>query len=93
MSSRNCYISNFLQPGHNAFLKDVEVKLIEKTQDSDQIKQEFSGKRTLKTFYPDCLNIESDHRNVFVFTSTLDIFKLELSFPGRLVNSAEELIR
>ena len=93
MSSRNCYISNFLQPGHNTFLKDVEVKLIEKTQDSDQIKQEFSGMRTLKTFYSDCLNIESDHRNVFIFTSTLDIFKLELSFPGKQVNSAEELIR
>ena len=59
--------SNILQPEHKGFPKNVEVKLIDKEQDSDPIKQEFCGIRTLKTFYFECLNIESDYSNFFCF--------------------------
>ena len=44
--------SHFLQDDHKGFLEDVEVRLIDKTQGSDP---------TLKTLYPDGLNIESDY--------------------------------
>ena len=33
--------SHFLQPDHKGFLKDVEVRLIDKTQASDLTKREF----------------------------------------------------
>ena len=48
--------SHFLQPDHKGFLKDTEVR----TQGSDLMKLEFYWMRTLKTLYPDGLNIESD---------------------------------
>ena len=51
----------FLQLDHQGFLKDVEVWLIDKTQASDPTKREFYWMRTLRTLYPDGLNIESDY--------------------------------
>ena len=53
--------SHFLQRDHQGFLKDVEVRLIDKTQTSDPTKREFYWMRTLRTLYPYGLNIESDH--------------------------------
>ena len=53
--------SYFLQRDHQGFLKDVEVRLIDKTQASDPTKREFYWIRTLRTLYPDGLNIESDY--------------------------------
>ena len=35
--------SHFLQRDHQGFLKDVEVRLIDKTQASDPTKREFTG--------------------------------------------------
>ena len=51
----------FLQGGPKGFLEDVEVRLIDKTQGSDPTKREYYWMRTLKTLYPDGLNIESDY--------------------------------
>ena len=53
--------SQFLQPDHKGFLKEVEVRLIDKTQGSDPTKREFYWIRILKTLYTDGLNIESDY--------------------------------
>ena len=53
--------SHFLQPDHKVFLKDVEIRLIDKTQRSDPTKREFDWMGTLRTLYPDGLNIESDY--------------------------------
>ena len=53
--------SHFLQRDQQGFLKDVEVRLIDKTQASDPTKREFYWMRTLRTLYPDGLNIESDY--------------------------------
>ena len=53
--------SHFLQSDHQGFLKDVEVRLIDKTQASDPTKREFYWMRTLRTLYPDDLIIESDY--------------------------------
>ena len=53
--------SHFLQRDHKDFLKDVEVRLIDKTQVSDPTKRKFYWIRTLRTLYPDGLNIESDY--------------------------------
>ena len=53
--------SHFLQPDHKGFLKEVEVRLIDKAQASDQTMREFYWMRTLRTLYPDGLNIESDY--------------------------------
>ena len=49
--------SHFLQRDH----KDVDVELIDKTQASDPTKREFYWMRTLRTLYPDYLDIESDY--------------------------------
>ena len=54
--------SHFLQRDHQGFLKDVEVRLNDKTQASDPTKREFSSMRTLRTLYPDDLDIESDYK-------------------------------
>ena len=40
--------SHFLQRDHQGFLKDVEVRLIDKTQASDPTKREFTGWEHLK---------------------------------------------
>ena len=53
--------SHFLQRDHQGFLKDVEVRLIDKTQASDPTKREFYWMRTLRTLYLDGLNIKSDY--------------------------------
>ena len=53
--------SHFLQDDHKGFLEDVEVRLIDKTQGSDPTKREYYWMRTLKTLYPDGLNIENDY--------------------------------
>ena len=53
--------SHFLQRDRQGFLKDVEVRLIDKTQTFDPSKREFYCIRTLRTLYPDGLNIESDY--------------------------------
>ena len=53
--------SHFLQCDHQGFLKEVEIWLIDKTQASDPTKREFYWMRTLRTLYPDGLNIESDY--------------------------------
>ena len=53
--------SYVLQLDHQGFLKDVEVRLLDKTQSSDPTKKEFYWMRTLRTLYPDGLNIESDY--------------------------------
>ena len=53
--------SHFLQNDHKGFLEDVVVRLIDKTQDSNPAKREYYWMRTLKTLYPDGLNIESDY--------------------------------
>ena len=53
--------SHSLQDGYKGFLEDVEVRLIDKTQGSDSTKREYYWMRTLKTLYPDGLNIESDY--------------------------------
>ena len=42
--------SHFLQPDHKDFIKDVEVRLIDKTQGSDPTKQKFYWMRTLNLF-------------------------------------------
>ena len=44
-----------------AFLEDVEVRMIDKTQDPDPTKREYYWMRTLKTFFSDGLNIQRDY--------------------------------
>ena len=46
---------------YKGFLKDVEVRLTDETQGSNSTKREFYWITTLKTYYPDGLNIESDY--------------------------------
>ena len=53
--------NHFLQDDHHGFLEDVEVTLIDKTQASDLTKRKYYWMRTLKTLYPDGLNLESDY--------------------------------
>ena len=53
--------NNFLQDDHHGFLEDAEATLIDKTQASDTTKREYYWMRTLKTLYPDGLNLESDY--------------------------------
>ena len=52
---------HFLQPVHQGFLKGIDVWLIDKTQASDPTERGFYWMRTLRTMYPDSLNIESDY--------------------------------
>ena len=53
--------SHFLQDDHEGFLEDVEVRLIDKVQGSNPTIREYYWMRTLKTLYPDGLNIENDY--------------------------------
>ena len=53
--------SHFLPNDHKGFLEDVEVRLIDKTEGSDPTKWKYYWMRTLKTLYPDGLNIENDY--------------------------------
>ena len=52
---------HFLQQDNKGFLKDVEIRLIDKTQGSDSTKREFYWMITLRTLYPDGLNMESEY--------------------------------
>ena len=52
---------HFLQSDHKGFLKDIEVWLIDKTQASDLTKTEFYWMKTLRTLYPDGLNIRNGY--------------------------------
>ena len=56
--------SHFLQDDHKGFLEDFEVRLIDKTQGFAPTKREYYWMRTLKTSYPDSLNIESDYSSI-----------------------------
>ena len=49
---------HFYSEGHNGFLNDVSVTLIDKTDGKDPKKREYYWMRTLKTLAPDGLNIE-----------------------------------
>ena len=53
--------SHFLQDDHKGFLEDVEIRLTDKMQGFDSTKREYQWMRTLKTLYPDGLNIESNY--------------------------------
>ena len=53
--------SQFLESDYQGFLKDVEVWLIDKTQASDTTKRKLYWMTTLRTFYLDGRNIESDY--------------------------------
>ena len=52
---------HILQSDHQRFLKNVEVRLIDKTCASDPKKKKFYWMRTPRTLYPDDLNIESNY--------------------------------
>ena len=43
------------------FLEDVEVRMIDKTQDPDPAKTEYYWMKTFKTFFSDGLNIQRDY--------------------------------
>ena len=58
---QKCLQTHILQCYHQGCLKDVEVRLTDKTQASDPTKTKFYWMRTLKTLYPDSLNIERDY--------------------------------
>ena len=49
---------HFSGPGHNGFLNDVSITLIDKTHPSDPLKPEEYWRKTLKTMAPFGLNIE-----------------------------------
>ena len=53
--------SHFLQLDHQGFLRDVVVRFIDKMQASVPTKRVFYWMKTLRTLYPDSLNIESDY--------------------------------
>ena len=66
--------SHFLQPDRKGVHKDVEVRLIDKTQGSDSTKREFYWIRTLRTLYPDNLNIRLVIIVTFMFLLVLWVF-------------------
>ena len=66
--------SHFLQPDRKGVHKDVEVRLIDKTQGSDPTKREFYWIRTLRTLYPDNLNIRLAIIVTFMFLLVLWVF-------------------
>ena len=59
MLSKSFY--TFLQDDRKDFQEDIEIRLIDKTQDFDPTKLEYHWMRTLKPLHPDGLNIESDY--------------------------------
>ena len=65
--------SHFLLRDHQGFLKDVKFRLIDKTQASDPFKSEFYWVRTLRTLYPDDLNIEVTINSLFRLTHTFTV--------------------
>ena len=50
-----------LQSDHQGFLEEEKVRLTDKMWASDHTKQKLYWMRTLRTLYPDGLNIESDY--------------------------------
>ena len=50
--------SHFESEGHNGFLEDVSIALIDKTDGSDPTKRETNWMHTLKTLAPYGLNVE-----------------------------------
>ena len=50
-----------LQSDHQGFLEEEKVRLTYKIQTSNSTKQELYWMKTLRTLYPDGLNIESDY--------------------------------
>ena len=52
---------HFLQSDRKGFLKDVQVRLIEKAQAFDPTKRQIYWMRTLRILYLDGHNIESDY--------------------------------
>ena len=58
--------SHFLQSDPQGFLKDVVVRLIDKTHPSDPTKREIYWMRAIRTLYLDGVNIESDLEVVFL---------------------------
>ena len=61
-SCKQQFLQNyFLRDNHHGFLEDFKVTLIDKTQASEPTKREYYWMRTLKTLYPDGLNLESDY--------------------------------
>ena len=65
--------SHFLQRDHQGFLKDVEVRLIDKTQASNPTKREFYWMRTLRTLYPDALILKVTISSLFRLTHTFTV--------------------
>ena len=55
----------FLQSDHQDFIEEEKVRLTDKIQATGCTKQELYWMRTLKTLYPDGLNIESDYQQSF----------------------------
>ena len=51
--------SHFESEGHNGFLEDVSITLIDKTDGSNPTKREFFWMHTLKTLAPYGLNVEN----------------------------------
>ena len=51
---------HFNTEGHNGFLHDISVTLIDKTYVKNPIKREHYWRYTLKTLAPQCLNVEYD---------------------------------
>ena len=51
---------HFNSEGHNGFLHDVSVTLIDKTDTKNPIKREHYWRHTLKTLAPHVLNVEDD---------------------------------
>ena len=49
------------QSDHQGFLEEEKVGLTDNIQTSDPTKEELYWMRTLRTFYPDGLNIESGY--------------------------------
>ena len=59
---RQTFLENrFLQSDHQGFLEEEKVRLTDKMLASAPTKQEHYSMRTLRTLYPDGLNIESDY--------------------------------
>ena len=56
--------SHFASEGHNGFLEDVSIALIDKTDGSDPTKRETFWMHTLKTLAPYGLNVEDGIENI-----------------------------
>ena len=75
--------SHFLHD--KGFLEDVQVRLIDKTQGSDPTKREYYWMRTLKTLYPDGLNIESDYFLLCSLGNVWQLATLTFSWEPKIV--------